>query len=89
MNANTDAEKPAAKLTLNMARALAWWCRNGMISADVDDSTRRALVRRGLGTWAGGGSVALTPAGLEAQITAMAAIGDQQRGHRDARQHGL
>lgn len=68
--------RPPNALTLNMNRALAWWCHNSVISADVDDATRRAIVRRGLGTWAGGGSVQLTHAGLEAQITAMATLGD-------------
>lgn len=80
MSANEDAEKAAVKLTPSMARVLAWWCRNGVISADVDDATRRGLVHRGLGTWAGGGTVALTGAGLEAQITAMAAIGSEPGG---------
>lgn len=48
----TDVEKTAKALTLNMVKAVTWWCSGeGVIHADVTDATKRGLVRRGLATW--------------------------------------
>jgi hypothetical protein len=59
----TDIEKLAAGLTPNMVRSLTSWCHDKGISWDVDDATRRALVKRDLAVWSGGGNVSLTSLG--------------------------
>lgn len=47
-----DISKLADKLTPNMVRTMTWWCSNeGVVHADVDAATKRALVKRGLATW--------------------------------------
>lgn len=47
----TDIEKTAAGLTPNMVKALTSWCHDDVVSQEVDDATRRALVTRKLGAW--------------------------------------
>lgn len=62
---NDDIEKIADRLTPNMVRSLTWWCHDGSVSSEVDDSTRKGLVRRGLGTWASAQFVELTDLGRQ------------------------
>jgi hypothetical protein len=59
----TDIEKLAAGLTPNMVKSLTWWCHDGGISSDVEDATKRALVKRGLTAWASGERLTLTELG--------------------------
>lgn len=59
----TDIHKLCAGLTPNMVKALTSWCHDRGISWDVDDSTRKALVKRDLAVWSGGGNVSLTSLG--------------------------
>lgn len=75
----TDIDTLAASLTPNMVRTMTWWCREGVVHADVDAGTKRALVKRGLATWEAGDAplcVSLTPLGwqvrevLEAKLKA-------------------
>lgn len=60
----TDIEKTASALTPNMVRSLTWWCHDGRIG-DIDNSTKRALVKRGLTTWASGECLDLTELGQQ------------------------
>lgn len=93
-----DVETIASKLTPNMVRSLTWWCRDGYVSSEVDDATRRALVRRGLGSWSSS-EVALTELGfdvrkvlLERQRVAKEAelqmLADQAAAERKIREEG-
>lgn len=61
-----DVEKTAKALTLNMTRAITWWCSGeGVIHADVTDATKRGLVKRGLATWNDGLCPKLTDDGQQ------------------------
>lgn len=47
-----DISKLADKLTPNMVLTMTWWCsKEGVVHADVDAATKRALVKRGLAVW--------------------------------------
>jgi hypothetical protein len=47
-----DISKLADKLTRNMVKTMTWWCsKEGVVHADVDAGTKRALVKRGLAVW--------------------------------------
>lgn len=59
----TNVEKTAKELTLNMVRALTWWCEDGEVREDVENATKRGLVKRGLVTWANGPCPKLTSLG--------------------------
>lgn len=64
----TDIEKTASALTPNMVKSMTWWCNDGVVHADVDASTKRALVKRGLAAWEAGDvplCVELTPLGQQ------------------------
>jgi hypothetical protein len=67
----TDIPKLASSLTPNMVQSLTSWCHDKGISWDVDDSTRRALVRRELAVWSGGGNLALTALGEQVRAVLM------------------
>ena len=61
-----DVEKTAKALTLNMARALTWWCSDeGVVHADVEDATKRGLAKRQLVTWNDGLCPKLTDLGAQ------------------------
>jgi hypothetical protein len=95
----TDIEKTADGLTPNMVKSLTWWCHDGEISSEVDDATRRGVVRRNLGTWSSGQCVTLTDLGqqvrevlLERQRVAKEAelqmLADQAAAERKIRDEG-
>lgn len=67
----TDIEKTADGLTRNMVRSLTWWCHDGRIG-DIDNSTKRALVKRGLTTWASGECLDLTDLGKQVREVLLA-----------------
>lgn len=71
----TDIKKTAAGLTPNMVKSLTSWCHDKGISWDVDDSTRRALVKRDLAVWSGGGNLSLTPLGVRVREVLMSREG--------------
>lgn len=68
----SDIESLSAGLTPNMVRSLTWWCLNDTINSDVDDSTKRAIVRRGLGVWSSGQCVDLTEVGRQVREVLLA-----------------
>jgi hypothetical protein len=47
----SDIETTASALTPNMVKTMTWWCHDGVVHADVDAGTKRALVKRGLAVW--------------------------------------
>lgn len=67
----TNIAKLASSLTPNMVRSLTSWCHDKGISWDVDDSTRKALVKRDLAVWSGGGNISLTSLGEQVRAVLM------------------
>lgn len=80
----TDIEKTAAGLTPNMVKALTWWCHDGYVSSEVDDATRRGLVRRDLGSWASGGEVALSDLGFDVRKVLLAKAEAEEQAKTEA-----